>query len=481
MLIFGANDLRLIVLASRFLRQAQRYVLTLSWLIRDSVSVAPAQWQRILLATLLNLGSNAAIAAIIYFYVNLLQSDAETTIHGLHIVARESFLLLSLFILGLTAALIAFAASDFIARTSALRLHRNYYAHSRDRVLLLLNRLPDPRNEVAAELVKFKTLRRLITTYTHSAGWSLRFIGNAVPNITILIAGYASLFWLDAETTLVVTLLGLFVVLAQYPVHYKAAAASNTLEALASHFSGKLSALIDYVRRFGGGPGDDLLRAQIDELHRDPRVRRYEDADEQRFRAMEQSALWMQVGGGIILAAMLLTIGSGLLSEQANWAILLVYATFLRRLLVSMTAVFRAVAVFSRFAPGVQTYRSFVVSFDKSASMPERQGGPLREIALKARQIDGPAATLTLHAGHSFSLCAPAGLDRNMAITLQRSLRGDRPSAASPPPSIRPVLHPRPSRTPVNDGWRTRRARISWKRHSRPVAISNRRYCWWTA
>ena len=424
--------------------QGSRYAKSLTWLIADSIRVAPRIWFRILVATLLNLGSNAAVAGAVYAYVNLLQRDAHYEMLGLSITARESLPLLVFFIGIMMLAMLTLAASEYVARAAALRLHRRYQEYALERGLRLLQLLPDPRCPHVASIVQTVGIKRLITTFPHSCSWSLRFIGNAVPNLVVFVAGYAALLWLDVTTTLVVTALGLGIIAAQYPIHLLAARSSNVIEETNLHVSSKLASLIAFVSGLGT-PGDRRgLEARLQDYVRDPRVQRSADADEDRFRAMELSALSMQMGGGIVLAAMLLTIGSGLLSDAADWALLLVYLTLLRRLLNSVTGVFRAITMFSRHSPHAHTYRSFVEGATLAAIPVSTLPAAPDRVALAVTDTDGNPRIVRLQRGKPFAVFSAPGVDRDLAIALQRAVFEGQSETNATMPDIRAVTSPEP-------------------------------------
>jgi ABC-type multidrug transport system fused ATPase/permease subunit len=408
--------------ALRLKAQAERYTQSLAWLISDSVRIAPRMWLRIIVATLLNLGSNAAIAGVIYFYVKLLERDTRADFLGYEFIARQSVVLLLLFVGAMAITMLTFAASDYIAKTAALSLHRSYQAESLRRNLKLIQHLPDSRCPEVSQLLEAVGIRKLVNNYSHSCGWSLRFIGTAIPSLVLFFAGYAAILWMDPETTFVVTSLGLLVVAAQYPVHLLAARSSNVIEETAFHEGAKRSALIELASRSDDSANRQFLSDELQRYFGDNRVQRNWDADIDRYRAMELSALAMQSGGSIVLSAMLLTIGIGLLSDSANWAILIVYVTLLRRLLTSATTIFRTVTVFSRFSPHVQICRAFVVGASRAVG-PKLEKKPVPQtLSLTALPIVPGSGDLRLGVGTVFFLANAGGLRRDVAISLQRAI-----------------------------------------------------------
>jgi hypothetical protein len=417
--------------------QGTRYVKSLGWLISDSIRVAPRVWLRIVAGTVLNLASNAAVAGAIYLYVDLLQQDARFEILGASIIARESIPLLVAFIAVMTVAMLNFAASEYVSKAAALRLHRRYQEHSMQRSLRLLQRLPDARCPQIAALVAAAGARRLVASYPHSCSWSLRFIGTAFPNLVLFFAGYMALLWLDLKTTALVSALGIALIAAQYPIHLLAARSSNVLEQTNPYVGQKLGELIDLATSPGGGNASDALNARLEQHFRDDRVKRNADADEDRFRAMDLSALSMQSGGGLILAAMLLSIGSGLLANAADWAVLIVYLTLLRRLLNAATTVFRTVTVFSRFSPHIQIYRSFAQG---AAITLQPRTEPLaipEALVLAARQVGTGPLPLRLTRGARVAFFTANGVSRELAMIVQAAIYEGQADKDIPVPEIR--------------------------------------------
>jgi ABC-type multidrug transport system fused ATPase/permease subunit len=389
----------------------------------------------------LNLGSNAVIAWLVYTYVHKLQGDAHFHFFGVSLAARESLLLLVLFVGFMIMAMLALATSEYVSRAAALKLHRRYEEYSVERSLRLLQLLPDARCPQVATIIQNVGVNRLVKTFPHSCSWSLRFIGGAFPSLVVFVAGYSALLWLDFKTTLLVTALGVGVILAQYPIHLLAARSSNIVEETGSYVSQKLANLMAFVSGFGVGTAMDRrgLEARLDEYARDDRVKRSGDAEEDRFRAMELSALSMQTGGGIVLGAMLLTVGSGLLSDSANWAVLMVYVTLLRRLLNGVTSVFRAITMFSRYSPHVQVYRSFVQGAALAAIPATSPPVAPEHLSVDVRDPEGTPNILRLRKGERCALFSASGLDRELAIAVQRALFEGRRASTDPMPQIRAV------------------------------------------
>ena len=405
----------------RLLEQGGRYVRNFAWLIRESLRVAPRQWRRIVIATVFSLGSNAAVVGAIYFYVRLLERNTTLDLAGFALVPRESVLLLGGFVAAVLAGLLVNAASNYVARTAALRMNRLYQQEGRREVLQLLRHLPDPRAAGISLLLEGTDLRRFFTEYPRSCGWTMRLIGNASSALALFVGTYGALIWLDPGTTLTVTLMGLAVIAAQYPAHLFAATASNVVDENRGAFAARLSALADTLDRAGSGTARDAVAERIDRFEESPQVVRYEEASENRFRALEVSILSMQTGGALVLVAVLFIIVSDLIAHSGDWAVLAVYATLLRQLLSSATSVFRAVTIFSRFSPHVQAYRSFVVSARRAAVEGAEPLPAPEQVTLAAREIGGAANVLVLEPGERFLLVARRAAGRRLALAVQRA------------------------------------------------------------
>ena len=424
----------------RIRAQGARYIRSFLWLLRESIEVAPDQWRRIWLATFVFLGSNAAIVGVLYLYVRLVEANAPIRVLGIELLPRESFALLALAILGVAVAIIANAISDYIARAAALRLHRRFQEHSVRRSLRLLRVLPDARAPEAATLIQGAGKRRILSEYPRHCGWTLRFVGNAVPSLVLFVAAYVSLLALDFRTTLVVSIMSLAVVAGQYPVNLLAATASATADALRPDYQRQLQALVEAADTSPRFSPDDSFDRAGSELFRNPVVVRYMDADEDRYRAMELSGLFMRGGGGVVLAAMLLAIGWGLLQHGGDWAVLVIYATILRQLLGAATQVFRALTTFSRFSPYIHAYNAFVVSANRALDPHAAGPSPPPRFALQARSEMGGERLFNAPPGSIVGLYASCGLRRELGLWLQRALLHGAGELAVSAPDLRLVF-----------------------------------------
>jgi ABC-type multidrug transport system fused ATPase/permease subunit len=405
----------------RLQQQASRYLQSFVWLVRESLRVAPRQWRRIAAATFVSLGSNAAVVATVFIYVRLLERNPTLNVLGLEVIPRESTLILSGFVGMILLGMLIYAGSDYIARAAALRIHRLYQEEATRQTLHLARHLPDPRAPELAELLESGGLRRYYSVYPRSCSWTMRLIGNAFPALVMFLGAFAALLWLDPSSTLLVTLLGLGVVAAQYPANLFAATASSVLDKTRGIFGARLSALADAVDRTPSTREADALTDRIERLYDDPMILRYQDANEDRYRALELSALSMQTGGALVLAIILFIIAAGLISDSGDWAVLAVYATLLRLLLSNITGVFRAVTVFSRFSPHIHAYREFVTAAGRAAAKPDTALAVPDSLMLAASEIEGTATTVPLARGEDFVLVTRSPVGRGLALAFQRA------------------------------------------------------------
>jgi|UPI0007321AD7 hypothetical protein len=423
----------------RLPRQASRYLRGFSWLLRESLRVAATEWRRIVLATLMFLGGNAALLGAIFLYVRLLEQNQAIALPGVSLHPRESVLLLGVFIATVLVGLATIAVSQYVARTAALRMYQRYQEESTRTALRLTGRLPDACAPEIAALIGEAGLRPYYIEYPRSCGWTMRFIANAFPALMLFAVAFVLLLWLDPWVTSLVVLLGFLLVAAQYPSSLFAAHASNVVDQTRVDFSRKLQGLAARVDQSAPGTAPDAALAKdIDRFYKLPIAVRYQDAQHNRFWALELSALTMQTGGAVALAFILFTIVRGLLLDGGDWATLAVYAALLRQLLGTATDVFRAVTVFSRFSPHINAYRLLVAAVEgrRPCSPP-----PLPEaLPFAAAHLHGGNGSPMLRRGERFYLLTRAKPGCGLALDLQAILLQADPTPATASadlPSIR--------------------------------------------
>lgn len=422
----------------RLPRQMGRYVHSFAWLIRESVRVADAEWRRLILATFVFLCGNAALLGTIFLYVSLLEHNHPVQLPPLVLQPRESMLLLTAFIAVVTLGLLTIATSEYIVRTAALRMFRRYQEESTRVALRLAQRLPTGCAPELAAPAAGSGLRRYYTEYPRSCGWTMRFIANAFPSLMLLCLGFILLVWLDLLIALLVFLLGLLLVAAQYPSNLFAASASNIVDQTRSAVAQRLRTLAARIEQIPVQyEADDSTAVSAERFFDDPVARRHQAAQYDRYRALELSALTMQAGGGVMLAFLLFIIVRGPLMEGGEWATLAVYATLFRQLLGNATSIFRAVTVFSRFSPHINAFRSLVMSLERSRCCAPP---PLpTSLTLAARPLDGEEASPALHRGERFHIISRNNPGRRLALDLQAIVFEANPAGVGPP-GARPCL-----------------------------------------
>jgi hypothetical protein len=422
-------------LYERMRRQGRAYLRGLVWLLGDSLRGEPRAWWKIIIATGVTLAGNAAAVGIIYLYVKLLQHDAQHSVLGHVIRARESTLLLGLVVSGLLVALLAFAVSDYISKATALRLTRRYEERTFKRVLRLYRLLPDPRARGAELVLDAATPRQLAMLYARNCGWSVRFVANAVPAIFMFFFALGTLVLLDPITTLVVLVLGLGALAAQYPANLFAAKASKTVDQTQRHVSDAFNALMERLNRSPRPEGPDALDTEIERFFEEPRAHRYMDANEDRFRAMELSGLSVRVGGALVLAAILLTIAASLLKHGGDWAVLIAYLGVLRLLLNSTTQLFRAVTVFSRFYPYTKELQDFITATEAAREPPIRAAdrATAGELRIAAQGFERDIDTLPLRPGSLVGVWVMRGYGRDLERALMRAVQPPNAAGAAQP------------------------------------------------
>lgn len=421
----------------RLPHQARRYVHGFSWLLRESLRVAAAEWRRVIVATLLFLGGNAGVLGAIFLYVRLLEQNQVIVLPGFSLQPRESVLLLGVFIGTVLLGLSTIAVSQYVARTAALRMHRRYQEESTRTALRVSGQLPNPCAPEVAALLGATGLRPYYIEYPRSCGWTMRFIANAFPALTLFAVAFVLLLWLDPRVTLLVVLLGVLLVAAQYPSSLFAAHASNVVDQTRVEFLRKLQGLAARIDQSPPDTAPDATLAEdIDRFYELPIAVRYQDAQQNRFWALELSALTMQTGGAVALAFILFTIIRDLLLDGGDWATLAVYAALLRQLLGTATDVFRAVTVFSRFSPHINAFRQLIAAVEGGHPCTPP---PLPEaLPFAAAHLQGGNGSPVLRRGERFHLLTRAEPGRGLALDLQAILvQADAGTATAAVPSIR--------------------------------------------
>ena len=407
----------------RIAGQARRYLSVFSWLLADSMRSQPVHWRIIIGATIISLAANVGAVAVIYWYVRLLESNASVEWFGKTFAARGSIEMLIVTVAGLLTLLQLYAVSQYVARSHAIRASRLFEERCSGDALAASCRLPDPRARQAEEILAECQLIHLVTMNARYCGMAVRLLANGVGALLVFMVSLAVLFWLDAFMTSIVVLVGFVIVAAQYPP-VKAAAAegkrwAETRKSVNKSVASLLRGLNAVPRHAAvAGPDSDSGR-----FLNSAQVQQNLDAWEGRLRAIDRSTLTMQLGGGALLAGLILFVGLSFIRGEPDWAELIVYVTMLRLLLANLTSLFRALTGVSRFYPQIQSYRDFMRSATLTLGNPDMDRGrsPGSFLTLEAVDHQGRSGSLRLQRGQIYAILAAPGYGRDLLGYLTRA------------------------------------------------------------
>lgn len=410
---------------TRIAAQAGRYVRNLGWLLGESYAAEPGIWWRVLMATVLSLVANAVAIAVIYRYVQTIEHDLMIELAGIGVVGRESIGLLWGVVVALLLALVVHAASLYMARSSAVRLARLFEQWASIRVLDVSRFLPDPRARQAHYILNSTKLLHVISMDPRVAGMALRFLVNLLPSGLTFAFALAVLFYLDAGTTLIVCGIGLSVISLQYPSNLFAAKATVVLHRTRTEVQ---RGILDLLARLHSEPKyavSEKVRSKVDRYFDGSTAREHMDAYENRLRAMELSALSMQLGGALVLAILVLVVGHELLVSGADWALLIAYVGVLRLVITNLTSLFKTLTGVSRFYPQIQRLRDFIVSAQQAERPFVPTEGASREaLVLRGGTSAGDARLVPMERGKLYALLTTEGYGRELAMRLHSALEG---------------------------------------------------------
>ncbi|MGB5832146.1 MAG: hypothetical protein WBG92_09180, partial [Thiohalocapsa sp.] len=296
--------------------QGARFVRTFHWLLNDSIRSTPHLWRRILVASAISLASNMAVVGIIYIYISLVERGQPISLLGVTAVPSESFSLLALVVSGLIGVSLVFAASQYYARSNAIKAMGAFEKRCTIRTLNLYRLLPNPRAKEADRILKKKKLLHLAKTDATYCGMAVKFLGFGVQALLMLVFALAVMFILDAPTTFLVSGLGLLIIASQYPSTLFAATATAIHTRTRPEMQSRLLALLDYIARQPRHSEDQRLSTKIAGFFDIRAIHLHIEAAENRFRAIEISGLTTRIGSAVILGGMVLVFGTSVLKGE---------------------------------------------------------------------------------------------------------------------------------------------------------------------
>ncbi|SCC79480.1 ABC transporter ATP-binding protein [Saliniramus fredricksonii] len=369
--------------ASIFLTSGRNYTSTILSLLR---SVTESQRKKLLTGLFIGglyLAGQAAALFIIYWYAQLLQTNTPVTFP---LIAYESLPRQDVRLLALVtvSAALLFSGSVlflFLSRAITLAVTRAWLAVRLDAIARISTRLPDSRAAGASRLVAESGLSSVANGCKRSTIAVIGLLNSFVPIVGALGAAWL-LIWIDPFLTAI--LLGGIAVwsLLLYPLTLRAVRFTRMREKAQAAFK-------DEARNLSPDPAlqpYELMQSAVD----------IAAAYMGRRRVTSEIMLVTQVGVAGILAVAIFYVTTGMMRDDADWAIFIAYIGALRITLSGCSNGIQAYARVSRYYLEISRYQEFTQDVK---GMDEREFGSVAPGDMLEIGKDGEGRARLLPAG----------------------------------------------------------------------------------
>ena len=349
---------RFISFLRRLTRQVTNYAAVVGWLLHVVFKVRAKKFAgAVVLAGLHLAGQGGAIFAI-YWYAR--QMDKNGTLLppllGIDFPLRDEPTLLWAVVIFATACFVASAFSMFVSRQLILGIVEDYYAQSVEKLVLVADRLPDPRARAASELLVEYGLSGL-TTGCRSAALTAVVFASAIPSVIGGVAAAMVLFHIDMALTALLLSATAAGAILLYPLTLRAVSMAKFRERAQAAFHEEVRRL----RRLGPSPGGVATLAITRDLARGYFGRR---------RVTNELVFAIGIGVTGLLGLVLYYMASRAMTGRADWAVFIAYIVALRLTLASGALVVRALASLSRYYPQIVRYYVFTHDAERLDNVP---------------------------------------------------------------------------------------------------------------
>jgi len=349
---------RVISFLPRLTRQVVNYAALVAWLLHVVFKVRATKLSAAVVLAGLHLAGQASAIFVIYWYARQMDGNGPLTLPllGVGFASRGGPVLLWAVVIFAVVSFVASACSLFLSRQLILRIVEDYYAQSLERLVLVADRLPDPRARTASGLLVEYGLSGL-TTGCRSAALTAVVFANAIPSAIGGVAAAIVLLRIDMPLTAFLLAAAAAGAILLYPLALRAVSMAKFRERAQAAFHEEVRRL----RQLGPSPGGVATLATTRDLARGYFGRR---------RVTNELVFAIGIGVTGLLGLVLYYMASRAMTGGADWAAFIAYIGALRLTLASGALVVQALASLTRYYPQIVRYYVFTHDVDRLDKMP---------------------------------------------------------------------------------------------------------------
>ncbi len=329
------------------------------WTMRDLFQAFP--WAMMKLTAFSMSGATlrgVALAGAIK-YVSILEKGAPMNLAGMNFAVREGrIIILAVFFLFAAMSLSAWLL--YLARSVIVGLVADYQVYLLKRALTLFGPVVPGKMAPKSPSEALQFISSTVTRDAQQMVMLARFLGQALPSLTILMYAFPVIVYIDPLLTiLLIGLMGAFL-----PFFYKAnimAYKSNRMARRSGSGANKtLVSLMEDVKDFQYiSPQQNR---KIERSFRGGDLKEKINSLPVFLRSIAKTEFWSNILLSLSVSLVLAIQAPAAVGGNTTWALLVAYLVFLRLLVNAFKNVMSFLTKFSRFYPSIHRYQNFVES-----------------------------------------------------------------------------------------------------------------------
>lgn len=385
--------------------KVSEYLQMFFWLVGDVFSYAGWRNLRIIFSGAIQLAGKFAAMGVMYYFINIIETDSQASVFGVPLPGPDSPELLGLGVLGMVICLVIAAIFRFETRRQSLRIGRQYEEFCSRRIFVQMTRLPHPEAQWAEEQVASGE----VTVYqnnTRVCGRVAAELVGATPALAGFVISSIVLIVIDAGLTATISMLAALVLMCQYPVNRKAAWISQVLDDHRKGYARRIKSLTKILRHASIPLSMDS--PVLNRTFEDESVRAVLDGVTRRRRMSTEAGLVSELGAALILASLLVIIGTGLIEGTRSWSEAVVYLAALRYMLRDFANTSKVPVSINRFYVQINQLFVFYRSASKAlASEIDPSAEPFEQVQFDIPKYEDGEDPLFAQAGRVVAFLGP--------------------------------------------------------------------------
>lgn len=349
---------------ARAIDRGRRYISTMKWLVHKGFFESPTRFWSLVGLSIISLLAQAMVIGLIFFYIRSIEKNVFLAGVEVNFEWLRSYWGLLIFVVVLATLLGLNHFTIYRVRMMALKYMCEVEIDLGRLALFSALQLPNLSCRESTAKATNRGLLMLMSRDVRYCGLTVRLIALTLPVIIALIGSLVGLLYLDWLISGLFIASGAVIFLFQYPANLMGATATRRWQSIRPKAVKTMADAISHLR-LGGQAKSNNAKQSPSDLFSEPSVIESINAYADRSRAIEIGTLSTQFGTTFLTVVIILIIGSRVLADEVDWALLAAYISLLRVASGNFASLTRYTTSIARLYPQVMNYVNFMTDFDR--------------------------------------------------------------------------------------------------------------------